>query len=424
MRHLPHTRLIRNLRLGVKSLLQHKLRSALTMLGVVFGVASVISMLAIGEGSKEQALNQIREMGASNIILNSIKPDLDVNASQQSPRDATQFGLLYEDELRIRQTIPMVKRTVPIRHLNKTARLSDISKLLRIVGTTPQWFNLIQREIVAGRSFDDHDEMKMANVCVLSEIAARELLATEHTIGQTIRIDDQIFEVIGIVQTRQSSRTPDKNNDVYIPINVCRARFGEMILEINQGQFKAEQIDLHQIIVEITTIEEVELAAQAIRLLVRKFHENDDYEIVVPLDLLHEAEESKKIWNRVLLSIASISLVVGGIGIMNIMLASVTERTKEIGIRRAIGAKRIQIIGQFLIETVVLSTSGGVLGVVLGCSIAWGLRIDYFEFDIDPIIPLYGVVLSFVISILTGIVFGIYPAMRAAYLDPIEALRQ
>jgi putative ABC transport system permease protein len=416
----------RNIKLGIKSLMLHKLRSLLTMLGVVFGVGSVVAMLSVGEGASQAALAEIARLGSRNIIITSVKP-----SEEQQPSSSTQrsfmsvYGLLYEDETRIRSTYDSVTRTVPAKIIRKEARLNDRSQGIRVVGTTEAWFDLVDRPLVAGRTITQEDVLTQAAVCVLSEQVARDLLAGRQTIGQAIRIGNDYFRVIGIVASEAgvgtSVQTPDHANDAYVPINVARERWGEIFTLRLSGSFIREQVELHQIIVEVDAVENVEPTAQAIEAMLERFHRRTDYQISVPLALLRQARETRRIFNIVLGSIAGISLLVGGIGIMNIMLASVTERTREIGIRRAIGARRSQIIAQFLIETVVLSLVGGLIGVVMGLVIP--LIIERLA-NMPTVVTPWSVVLSLTISAAVGIIFGLYPAVRAANLDPIVALRR
>ena len=415
-------RAVRNIRLGIKNLMLHKLRSFLTVLGVVFGVGSVIAMLAVGEGASREVSDQIRKLGSNNILLTAIKPEEDEQASVRRVFMSI-YGLLYADEDRIRKTVPSVSRTVPIKHIRKQGRLGERSLELRIVGTTPDWFDVVTRNVIAGRILTRGDFDNRAGVCVLTEHGARRLLATEHTIGQSVRIGSDYYEVIGIVQSEQvggSIQTPDMAVDAYIPLNVARERYGDMTVRRTAGSRDREFVELHQILVQVRSEEEVESAALAVEAVLKRFHKRNDYRISVPLALLRQAEATKRTFNIVLGSIAGISLLVGGIGIMNIMLASVTERTREIGIRRAIGAKRRQIVGQFLIETVVLSTIGGLIGICVGVLLPW--LITRFT-DMSTIVPAYGIVLSLGISVSVGVIFGLYPAIRAANLDPIVALR-
>ena len=413
--------LARNLRLGVKDILLHKLRSLLTMLGVVFGVGSVIAMLAVGEGASSQALAEIRKLGSNNIMITSVKPVED--EQQQRPSMMAVYGLFYEDEARIRETIPFVRRTVPVRLLRRDAALGERRAEMRIVATTPDWFDLVRRDVLAGRTLTVHDAERFAAVCVLTETGARRLLAGAHTIGERIRIGSEFFTVVGIVRGEAAGgavEAPDQEFDAYVPIEVAQRLFGEVSVRHTQGSREMEMVELHRILVEVDSVDHVETAAAAIEAMLRRFHRKTDYRVSVPLALLRQAEATKRTFNVVLGSIAGISLLVGGIGIMNIMLASVTERTREIGIRRAIGARRRQIIAQFLIETIVLSGGGGVLGVGVGLLIP--RLISRFS-GMPTIVPLYSLALSFGISVAIGVVFGLYPAVRAAQLDPIAALR-
>jgi putative ABC transport system permease protein len=422
-RKVRHSRLGRNILLGIKNLLMHKLRSFLTMLGVVFGVGSVIAMLAVGEGASKEALDQIRKLGSHNIIVDSARP-VEEQGAQNVRILMSVYGLLYEDEQRVAEGIPSVRRTVPVKIVQKQGRLGERSLDLRVVGTNPAWFELVRRPVVAGRVLSERDMRGRGNVVVLTEHGARRLLATEQTLGASLHLGGDYFEVIGIVKSESmlsgAIQTPDRAVDAYIPVTVARERFGDVFSQMRAGSRIRELVELHQMIIEVKTTEEVESTAQAVKAMLARFHKNQDYRISVPLALLRQAEETKRTFNIVLGSIAGISLLVGGIGIMNIMLASVTERTREIGIRRAIGAKRAQIIGQFLIETIVLSTIGGLIGIGIGMLIPW--LITRFA-GMPTVVSPQSLVLSLGISMGVGIVFGIYPAIRAAQLDPIEALR-
>lgn len=416
--------LMRGIALGIENLLLHKLRSFLTMLGVVFGVGSVVAMLSVGEGASKEALDQIRKVGSNNIIMTSVKSLEEESTSNQSSSFVSVYGLKYDDYERIQATFSAIKQTVPVKLIRKNGTLGNQSMELRVVGTTPEWFELVQRELVAGRVLIREDAERGANVVVLTEYGARRLLATRSTIGQAVTIGSVAYKVVGIVKSEGSStadsQLPDQEVDAYIPIDVARAYYGDMQIKRSSGSREMKRVELDQIIVEVGEIKDVEATGNGLEAMLEKFHTKKDYEISVPLALLRQAESTKRTMNIVLGSIACISLLVGGIGIMNIMLASVTERTREIGIRRAIGAKRKQIIVQFLIETVVLSTVGGVTGLCLGLVIP--MLIELFA-GMPTVITTFSIVLPLFISVGIGIVFGLYPAARASEVDPIIALR-
>ncbi len=420
---MRQTRFMRNIWLGIENLLLHKLRSFLTMLGVVFGVGSVVAMLSVGEGASKEALEQIRKLGSNNIIISSIKSAEEESLSTTHSHMGI-YGLLYEDHRRISESFSHVKQTAPAKIMRKDSRLGEKEMELRVVGTTPQWFELVPREVLAGRELLQSDEDKKAPVAVLTEFGARKILATESTIGQTIRIGGDQFEVIGIVKSESGQagniQIPDQEVDAYIPIEVARRYFGDIFTKRTSSGDEREKVELHQIIVEVDEGDKVESVAAGIKRMLEQFHKKKDYVVSVPLALRKQAEATKRRFNIVLGSIAGISLLVGGIGIMNIMLASVTERTREIGIRRAIGAKRRQIVYQFLIETTVLSTTGGIIGLGVGALIPF--LITYFS-GMITVMTLKGILLPLSISVTIGILFGLYPAIHAAKVDPIVALR-
>ena len=408
-------------RLGITDVMRHKTRSFLTMLGMVFGVGSVIAMLAVGEGASHQALEAIKRLGSQNIILMSVKPSSEEGGSGADVGKLAVYGLLYDDEKRINATIPGVKRTVSARMTQREARYNERQLEVRMVETVPEWFEVLERPLLAGRVLAQHDMKENACVCVLTEQGVRKLLACGSVLGERIRMGDYVFEVVGVVSNAgEATRTPDSEADVYIPITTGTKLFGGANLRFSSGGMQGERIELSRIIVQMDDVSHVETGAKAITSVLKHFHEKEDFKIDVPLTLLREAERTKRTYNIVLGAIAGISLLVGGIGIMNIMLASVTERTKEMGIRRPIGARKSWIFIQFLINTCVLSIGGGVLGLALGVSIP--MLITAFT-EMPTVVQPYSLVLAFGISVCIGIVFGLYPAIRAASLDPIEALR-
>jgi putative ABC transport system permease protein len=420
---MQQAKIVRNIWLGIENLLLHKLRSFLTMLGVVFGVGSVVAMLSVGEGASKDALEQIRKLGSNNIMISSVKSAEEEQAATTHSHMSV-YGLTYDDHRRLSESFSNIRQTAPAKLMRKATRLRERSMELRVVGATPEWFQLVPREVVAGRVLMASDQQGQAPVAVLTEFGARKLLATEGTIGQTLRIGGSEFEVIGIIRSESGQagniQIPDQEIDVYIPLDVAQAYFGDIFAKRTAGSEERELVELHQIIVQVDDPKNAEAVGAGIERMLSLFHKKKDYAVSVPLALLKQAEATKQRFNIVLGSIAGISLLVGGIGIMNIMLASVTERTREIGIRRAIGAKRRQIIMQFLIETVVLSTTGGLIGLGVGVLIPSLIR--YFS-GMPTVVTANGIILPLFVSMAIGILFGIYPALRAAQVDPIVALR-
>jgi len=429
VRGRPLLRLKRVIRLGVKSLWLHRLRSLLTVLGIVFGVCSVIAMLAIGEGASFEAQEQIKNLGSQNIILRSIKPPEEQKVSDKGSQSyVLQYGLTYADIKRIQTTIPGVMVVLPARIMREY--VWNISRRIdsEIMATVPWYPTMRNHRVGRGRFFTDAEMESKANVCVLGAEMVNGLFPLDSPLGKHVRVGGDYYEVIGIMEPRGKGAKEDDSqaganqaaNRMFVPLETAKTRYGEVLMKQRSGSFEAERIQLHEVTVKVETPETVPAVADAIKQVMERNHKKKDYDIVVPLELLKRAERTKQIFNIVLGSIAAISLLVGGIGIMNIMLASVTERTREIGIRRALGAKRADIITQFLVETVMLSGAGGVIGVLLGVSIPY--LVTHFA-EMKTIITFWSPMLAFTISGLVGIVFGIYPALRAARMDPVEALR-
>jgi putative ABC transport system permease protein len=417
------------LRLGIKSLLLHKLRSVLTMLGIIFGVCSVIAMLAIGEGASHEAQEAIKKLGSENIILRSLKPPDEAKLSGMGRGTALDYGLTYEDGARIQSTIPGVKRVLPVRIIRENVRFGQNNIPCQVLGTLPFYPEIVGLDIVRGRFLSANDERDLDNVCVLTVGLAQRLFPYQDPLEQSVKVDQFYYRVVGLVreknmpeQRTQSGQAEGEplDNNVYMPLGTSRVRFGEVLIRRSGASFEVEKVELHQMTVQMRDTGKVETADPQIKTLLGRFHDRHDFEVIVPLQLLRQAEETKRIFNIVLGSIAAISLLVGGIGIMNIMLATVTERTREIGIRRALGAKRRDITLQFLVETVVLSVGGGLVGVAVG--IVTPLIVSHLT-TMKTIVTPWSVLLAFGISGAVGVVFGLYPAKAAARLDPIEALR-
>jgi len=418
----------RAVRLAIKSLWMHRLRSFLTVLGIVFGVCSVIAMLAIGEGASYEAQQQIKNLGSQNIILRSVKPPEENKVQGGFASFSVEYGLTYADISRIKETVPGVTIIVPGRIIRDYVWNIGRRVDAEIVGTVPWYPSMRNHPVARGRFFTDLETRIAANVAVLTPEMAETLFPADNPLGRDVRVGGSYYRVIGIMapqtQTRKTDETAAANpaalHRMFIPLETARARYGETLVKRRTGSFEVERVELHEVTVKVAKVENVLQAARAISNMLRFCHKNKDYEIVVPLELLKRAQRTKQIFNIVLGSIAAISLLVGGIGIMNIMLATVTERTREIGIRRALGAKKRDIVTQFLIESVMLSGIGGVLGVALGIAIPFAVS---WLAGMMTIITFWAPFIAFSISALIGIIFGLYPAMRAANMDPVEALR-
>lgn len=422
-------KLLRVVRLGFRSLWLHRLRSLLTVLGIVFGVCSVIAMLAIGEGASFAAQEQIKSLGSQNIILRSVKPPQEQKVTQQSGQFLLSYGLTYADIRAIQATIPGVVVIVPGRILQDF--VWNISQRIdsEIVGTVPWYPEMRNHPVAQGRFFSDLEMEGKTSVCVLSAETAEKLFPMDIPVGKTVRVGSRYYQVIGVMAKRATVSGHDEIVDtanaglgsrIYVPLETIKIQYGDIIFKRRTGSRELEKVVLSEVTVQVQDRDSVVDVSVAIKDLLDRKHKKADYKMIVPLELLKRAEDTKRIFSIVLGSIAAISLLVGGIGIMNIMLASVTERTREIGIRRALGAKRRDIVVQFLVETVILSGAGGLLGVVLGIAIP---QLVTFFSGLPTIIVFWAPILAFTISAMVGVVFGIYPALRAASMDPIEALR-
>jgi len=371
----------RTVKLGIKSLWMHRLRSALTTLGIIFGVCSVIAMLAIGEGASQEAQEQIARLGSRNIIIKTVKPpeEKDISGQQETMRE---YGLTYSDAERFHNNIPDVEVVVPSRRLSEQAWYRNHRVAMEVIGTVPWYPDIAQMQLKLGRFLSSIDMHYKQSVCVVDEKLADELFAFDDPLGQDVKIAGDYYRVVSICSAQdftpetvtlesKTSPTPGQRSanmgNIYIPLTTVKDRFGETSIEFSGSTGrKIEKIELQEIIVKVGAIENVMPTRDILETLLGRFHKKSDYHLIVPLELLQQAKRTKLIFSIVLGSIAAISLLVGGIGIMNIMLATVSERTREIGIRRALGAKKRDIIVQFLSETLLLTFVGGILGIILG----------------------------------------------------------
>jgi putative ABC transport system permease protein len=415
--------------LAMRSLWLHKLRSSLSVLGIIIGTAAVISLMSFGEGSMQDALEDIARQGATNVIVRSVKPPADSSSGRRTP--IATFGLTRKDYEKF-QMIDTVIRHVPMRIFPQEIRRLERMQNGRVVATTAKYAEVNPFDMATGRFLTGYDDVEMQNVAVLGSAISEYLFPFENPIGQTVVINKHDYRIIGVISERMptggaggSQAAEEFNNDVYIPLRTCQVRFGEKIILRQSGSFSGEQCELHQVTLTVTEMDKVRGVGKAIEEQLKRDHPRKDWAVTVPLDRLEEAERARDRYLVLLAFIASISLAVGGIGIMNIMLATVTERTREIGIRRALGAKRRDITMQFLIEAVVQTGIGGLVGLLLGLSILFGLPLvaTLFGGRLPAKLHIPSLFYSPLASVVVGVLFGLYPAIRASRLDPIEALR-
>jgi len=408
----------RDAELGLKNLTLHRTRSLLTMLGMIFGVAAVVAMLSIGAGARQKVMALIEQMGVNNLIVDA-KETLEWQAHSKIRK--TSPGLTLQDYRVINDDLAGVVGATPRKRLTPGKVIpKPQEEMPSVYGVKPAYRQIAGLHLVSGRFFTDEDEENGAPVCVLGATAKWGLFGSAAALGEYVKVNEVWFRVIGIVSPQLSSENSvggapavDANNIIYVPLQSAFQRLEDSYSDMR------DEID--GIYVELGKASDIPQAAQLTRAILDSSHHGaDDFSIIVPAELLAEQKRTEHLFNIVMVAIASISLLVGGIGIMNIMLASILERTREIGLRRAVGARRSDIVRQFVVEATMISFAGGTIGVVLGFIIS--RSIAWFA-GWSTIVTFSSIALAFLVSISVGLIFGIYPATKAARLDPVEAIR-
>jgi len=416
--HLWSTDYLPELRLGLENLRAHKLRSLLTMLGMIFGVAAVVAMLSIGAGAQQEVMAFIEQLGVRNLIVEAREaPD---NQTLQKTRKLS-AGLSFQDLRVIQSNLDGIsaasarKRFTPTKIMPKPL-VNDIPV---VYGIAPAYKTIGNLQVATGRFFDEAETTAASPVAVLGEAAAAGIFGADDPVGRYLKVNDQWFRVIGVAGPQLTVQSDvagipaqDRNNIIYVPLY-------SSVFRLEDGQ-SAQKDEIDGIYLQMNQGSDIPGAAAMIRGILDRAHRGaGDFTIVSPAELLAEQRRTQRIFEMVMVAIASISLLVGGIGIMNIMLASVLERTREIGVRRAIGARQRDVVRQFLIETTIISLTGGVAGILLGVGLSQliGVLAGW-----STIVTTGSIVLAFGVSVAIGIVFGLYPAVRASRLDPVKAL--
>jgi putative ABC transport system permease protein len=404
--------------LALRNLGSRKLRSLLTMLGMIFGVGAVVSMLSIGAGAQQQVLAFIEQLGLRNLIVEA----KDINDEEELVKlRKTSPGLSFTDLRVIRANIDSANASAPRKRITPSS-IFPKSKLdmPALYGVEPQFREIAGLRVVAGRFFSaDEDDQKSA-VCVLGEGAKANLFPQKEAVGESIKIHQQWFRVIGVLGSQlvaQSElsgvKAQDLNNLIYMPIH-------SMIYRL-QGSRSYLKDEIDGVYLQLKKSADIGMVADMVRGILNTSHRNaGDFSLIVPAQLLAEQKRTQRIFEMVMVAIASISLLVGGIGIMNIMLASILERTHEIGVRRSVGARKRDVMRQFLVEAILISFVGGLLGIACGFGLS---RLVSMMAGWSTIVTMNSILLAFVVSVSVGLIFGIYPAAKAAGLDPVEALR-
>jgi len=447
-------RLLANLYIAIDAVIANRVRSLLTALGIIFGVAAVIAMLAIGNGAQQEIINQIKLVGVNNIVIKPIveQKEEKLKEDQGNKKEKKKFspGLTVRDVKSIKEAVPGINKISPELILETNVVRKGIRRSAKLVGVEPTYFEIYDFQLADGRLFNTEQLRNGLPVCVIGSGIKSKFFPTENPIGKNVKVGIHWLTVIGVLRERMVSQSSisklgirDFNMDVYAPLQSVLVRYenrdlitaeslrlagmqsrGMVFGNAASNESEAQKKNYHQLdrlVIQVKETDKMQSTAEILsRLLERKHYEVVDYEIEIPELLLKQQQRTNDIFNYVLGAIAGISLLVGGIGIMNIMLASVLERIKEIGLRLSIGAKKSDVVQQFLFEAVMISGTGGIIGVVLGISLAF---IVSTVANIPTIISFSSIILSFGVAATVGLIFGIAPARKAAQQDPIASLR-
>ena len=416
-------------RLALRSLRLQKFRAVLTALGIVIGVAAVIAMLSISEGAKREALEQVRLMGVNNLRVRSTKPVINERKKQDQADSGgwiSRYGVSPAELAHLRVVAPEIEEIVPLREVRKDVWSRDVKTDIRVVGTSPALVDVLDYHPESGRFLSALDEKDARSVCVLGAEARRKLFRTRSWAGEQVKVGDHFFRVVGVMEEKPGKASSgalmeDPNNQIYVPYATVMSVYGALSMKGGQGSFEAISVEVDEAIVRVRGEDDIPTVNRTVRRSLERAHPRGDFDVVVPLELLKQKQKTQRTFTIVMASIAALSLLVGGIGIMNIMLANVAERKKEIGTRRALGARKRDIRRQFLMESLMLSLMGGLAGIACGVA---GSRIIQSAAGWPTVISGIAVALAFVVAAVTGIVFGTFPAVKAASVDPIVALRE
>jgi putative ABC transport system permease protein len=406
-----------DLKLGLENLRVHKLRSLLTMLGMIFGVAAVVSMMSIGAGAQQQVMAFIEDLGVRNLI---------VEAREAGDRQALDrvrklsAGLSFQDLRVIRANVDRIAASTARKRVTPTKVLpKPVGETPTIFGVEPSYQAIARLRLTEGRFFDADENERASPVCVLGQAARASLFGAGAAIGEYVKANEQWYHVIGVADTQITAQTDvagvpaqDRNNLVYVPLQAALLR--------TEDSYSYLKDEIDGIYLQLQADADPVATASVVRGILNAAHKNaDDFTLVVPAELLAQQHRTQRVFDMVMVALASISLLVGGIGIMNIMLATILERTREIGTRRAVGARRKDIVRQFLVETILISLVGGFLGIAFGAGMS---RLIAWLAGWSTIVTPASILLAFLVSVSVGLIFGVYPAMKAARLDPVEAL--